>query len=856
IGAHRSIDASNVTTDVDVNGGSIQILIDTTITATASADSIGIAGLVSLSALAPTAYVNAYAGSYVRDGVNVDAGSLTIKAGIVSDRVIFTATATGDAVNLSALASGALVISEAIVGGEVAAFVGAASGRVRGGVVGAVLDVSGPITITAASDMDAITTVHSTSVAAIAINALTPTAWATGATRAYAGDGTNVKTTKLTILADSDVRANATTLSFAIGLGAGNGAGAEAVVASLTEAFVGERSDTLRTTQATVDVFTTTGARGTIDVDAVSRNVAHAQNDGVAAGLGVAVTVMTPIAKLAGSTSAYIGPRTTLYAGTVTLDAIEPVATAEATTTGATVGTVAVTVLIADAKLSRTTEAFVGHHAILDLGGSSLTATAKSLSALSTANASGGSGGIVDVGTFKATAFLGSDTIFLPALPSNPQDYTAARPTMGTRAVTRAYVGDGASVIAGNVTLDADAISLATATTEFIGISFIGVKIADTLATAAHDTDAFVGDNAFLNLTGKLSINANGSSTATPRITDVGISGLSLSFLSATSTVESDVSAWIGNGTNVAQATSVDVDAIAVHNAAVTINSSGFGFVLDVDVLTALAEDNGSASVRIGPERIRGAWASGETYYQGDVVTFGLNNYTAARSHASVGGNAPNTGAGMWKLGGGVSGSSGNPTIVTATGSAGITADAAMNSSIVSSPRFNSFSLFGAVGVATAVAHQDGTARATVGSYTQLSAQTGDVRIRAAFTGRTEAHASGVAGAIVGVSITKADADHDPTVLTTVQGSASLTAGSGKTIEVASRHNYGVTDPINGNGAIGSASNTAFGLVAGVKADVDATAAADVVTSVASLSTFTAPNGNVEVASYNRNESL
>ncbi|HEX6656902.1 MAG TPA: carbohydrate-binding protein, partial [Ilumatobacter sp.] len=290
--------------------------------------------------------------------------------------------------------------------------------------------------------------------------------------------------------------------------------------------------------------------------------------------------------------------------------------------------------------------------------------------------------------------------------------------------------------------------------------------------------------------------------------------------------------------------------------ASVTIDSTGFALLLDIDVLDAFAEDFGSASVRIGPQRIRGAWASGETYFQGDVVTFGGNDYTAVRTHESANDNDPGDGTGMWRLGGGAAGSAGNPTVVTATGTGGITADSSMTSNINASPRFNSFSLFGAVGVATSGAHQDGTARATVGSFSQLSATTGDIRIRSAFVGKTEAHATGVAGAIVGVSITRADADHDPTVLTTVQGSASLTAGTGKTIEIAARHNYGTTDPINGNGALGSASNTAFGLVAGVAADVDATAAADVVTSVADGATFATTNGNVEVASYNRNESL
>ena len=241
IGAHRSINATNVTTDVDVNSGTLEILIETSITATASADSIGIAGAVSLSALSPTARVGGYAGTYVRDGVNVDAGSLTLQAGTLASRVVMKAKADGDAVQISAIFSGSLVRAEAITDGTVESFIGAGIGRTATGDPTAVIAVDGAISVLAASDIDAVSTVHATAVGAVAITALIPTSWALGATRAFAGDGTNVQTTGLSITADGDVRADATTKAFAIGLGSGNGAGAEAVVNSRTEAFLGQR---------------------------------------------------------------------------------------------------------------------------------------------------------------------------------------------------------------------------------------------------------------------------------------------------------------------------------------------------------------------------------------------------------------------------------------------------------------------------------------------------------------------------------------------------------------------------------------------------------------------------------------
>ena len=98
----------------------------------------------------------------------------------------------------------------------------------------------------AASDMDASATVEGRAVSGgVSFVVLVPTAWVTGATRAYAGDGTNLRATSLNLLADSEVLAKATTEQIAVGLaGAGNVGSAEAIVASDTEAFLGERWDT------------------------------------------------------------------------------------------------------------------------------------------------------------------------------------------------------------------------------------------------------------------------------------------------------------------------------------------------------------------------------------------------------------------------------------------------------------------------------------------------------------------------------------------------------------------------------------------------------------------------------------
>ena len=72
IGAHRSIDASNVTTTIDAHGGALEVLVDADLRATATANTGGFSGVVTLGVASPTAVVNGYVGGYVRDGVDPD----------------------------------------------------------------------------------------------------------------------------------------------------------------------------------------------------------------------------------------------------------------------------------------------------------------------------------------------------------------------------------------------------------------------------------------------------------------------------------------------------------------------------------------------------------------------------------------------------------------------------------------------------------------------------------------------------------------------------------------------------------------------------------------------------------------
>ena len=581
IGANAADVATMSAPDIDVGTGAVIVGADALMRALAEASGLGLAGLLAIGVMLPMAKVTGRTRAYIRDGVNVDAGSLTVQAGTLddpgtpgdeTDRVRYEAVATAKVVQVSIGGAGAGANAEASVDGTVEAFIGAPAGRTRGGLIGAVLDISGPVRVGALSDIDATATADGTGAAAgVSVTVMVPTAHASAVTRAYAGDGSNLKATTLTVRADGDAASTATTVAVAVsGLGAGTGATPTAITGSIVEAFVGERADTTRVTQADVQVRTTAGGRGTIDLDAVSRATALAEAKGAAIS-GIAVNVIIPSAKLTGRTSAYIGPRTNVYAGAVTVDADELIAKATAKAMGGTVGLGAVTDMTSLAVASRATEAFVGHHASLDLGGSAIALRADATMGEPVAFASnqGGSAGLVSIAVFKADAIVGDDmrgavtvsianpavftlgghglvvgdmvrltttgslptglsagatyyvvsatssTFQLSSTPRGPPIATSGTQS-GThtlyrvgRSLTRAFVGDAASVTAGRLDILATSTTEAKSEISFLGIAaFVGVQIGRTTATAAHDTEAFVGDDAILNLSGALVISA------------------------------------------------------------------------------------------------------------------------------------------------------------------------------------------------------------------------------------------------------------------------------------------------------------------------------------------------------------
>src|SRR5204862_4595956 len=180
-------------------------------------------------------------------------------------------------------------------------------------------------------------------------NIMQPTADAGGTTSAYAGDGTSVWASKLELDADGDVRAESHTLAISIGAASVNVVEAQAFVTNVTEAFAGKDKDSASTTAGVVDVRTAAGARGTLDMNATSHSEAVAAADGAAVG-GITVSSMQPVARIQGSTSAYVGPYSKVVADTVTADAVEDTVHARADTFAGSFGLGTVSILVANAE--------------------------------------------------------------------------------------------------------------------------------------------------------------------------------------------------------------------------------------------------------------------------------------------------------------------------------------------------------------------------------------------------------------------------------------------------------------------------------------------------------------------------
>ena len=155
VGAQAGFASSLTPGTINVGSGAVSVDSGSDMTAIAVADSTGLAGLASISVIFPTATVSGITRSYVRDGVDITAGSLRVRVGLDDPLTLpddpvaakYTASATSVVVSVGGVASLVLVNADATITGVADAFIGAPTGIAAGGAAGTDLSISGAITV-------------------------------------------------------------------------------------------------------------------------------------------------------------------------------------------------------------------------------------------------------------------------------------------------------------------------------------------------------------------------------------------------------------------------------------------------------------------------------------------------------------------------------------------------------------------------------------------------------------------------------------------------------------------------------------------------------------------------------------
>ena len=404
----------------------------------------------------------------------------------------------------------------------------------------------------------------------VAIGVTETTADLEGATKAYIGEGVTVNTgaggisvssteSEPTGQSNPDAVTASTTL-VAIGLGGVEVMNATAEIGynggDNVEAFLGPEAGTTPTNS--LSTLTTSGA---LLVSSNSTTTANANSQGGGGG-GIDVGVSYATTYLDGTTQSYAGGKLNLTASSTTL-----MATSTNTGTASTL-IISIAAIGGDganitADDARDTFAYIESGAMVTVtsnGAMSLNATS---SESTTATANGGSGGVVAVSVLYSSAEDSGET--------------------------EAYVGSGASVSAGSLSVVADAKKQdATANSFVLSIGLAAGAGANTTATTDGTTAAYVGDvtgtvppvNALsttLSITGEISVEAESQAVPSVNVT-VGAGGaIAGDGATATATDEGTTEAYFGPTADVTLAGSIAITATSLSdpNEMATVGSGG-----------------------------------------------------------------------------------------------------------------------------------------------------------------------------------------------------------------------------------------------------------------------------------------
>lgn len=463
----------------------------------------------------------------------------------------------------------------------------------------------GDVSIVATSTSSATSNVAGGAFGAIDIGAFLDNATIGGATRAFAGPGATVHAASLEIHATAHENAAATLTAVGGGLISGTGANATASITSVTEAFAGtDATPTAGTPGVTLAVT------NAIDIVASSTGTAQAQAQGGAGGL-LQVAALLASANDDGQTHAYIGAgkNSNVSAGSLNVEA-DGALSSGAQTFALGIGAITVSGASAQSTVGSSDPTQQTVAAFIDLApgtvaapGTPIVSSPGSVTVMAnmtphaSATVTGVDAGILSVDAAKSVAnafgttssYLGDGvTVSAPTLTVDAQrqagngptaeasatagsggilaDVNAAVSSAASSGMVQAYTGKNVTLTGGDVTIAATNSSDQSASSTGVavgGVLAIGIDVAT--ASSAVDTSAQMGSGGSTMLTGTLSVIANG--TDENDVTAVAGSGgiIAGHAVEGTTSDNSTVSSGLGGGSILA--TTVDVTAT---------NNSGF----------------------------------------------------------------------------------------------------------------------------------------------------------------------------------------------------------------------------------------------------------------------------------------
>jgi hypothetical protein len=442
-------------------------------------------------------------------------------------------------------------------------------------------------------------------------------------TTAAVGSNTGVVAGSLSVVASATTDVSTDVFTLQISLAGGAGSDTKATSSGLTEARIGPAFGT--SSPANPRQVIITGA-ATVAAQIKQTAIAGASAGG---GGGVAIGGLTVGAFVDGSTRAFIGNGANVQAGTlnITVGGLTAVVgnaalrTATASSTIGSVGLVAAAGSSSTARISGSLDAFIGANAIVAIGGAAIARADGTSTA--TATAQGGSGGAVGISAFFATATIA--------------------PTSGSGMGTRAWIGGGANVSAASLQLLANEQDDAKATLLAITVALAAGGGGTATATVDNDVETFIGSDTTSAATvirttgGNLDLIATASQTATTPVTGGGGGGIDVGFLNGNATVQSSIRSFIGNGTTVAAAGTVQIRAEVANAVASSTVSVGSGGIVSVAGVGPNARSNVVASAFIGDGVTLGTIA---VPVQGDVIVTAIGKGEADSVGTASGGGA------------------------------------------------------------------------------------------------------------------------------------------------------------------------------------------------------------------------